>query len=393
MEFSNLVYLFNRLLKEIPSRNLYEICNKIANLTKVDDLLRTSKAFYENLRGNKLNISDVKKPKDYAFLKELETLIKPKYVAVILVGVPGSGKTTLGKKLEEIFKGIYLDQDMFNSKADRYHSSIDKKILEGKSLLILGKSHHTFHTRDKVCKILPDKYCKVFIEFFHPEGKEEYKKLCLKRVQERKHHQSLKNDNPKLKKIIDKFVKSFQPVSKKESLMGYTIRLDVTKTVDDWVEKIKKTKMLKDVSNSPKIEFPNKDKKKALYYAIRINDIKPIFETEEIRNCLHNNIKLQKEFHLTIKYFGKKGGSASESFYKALIGQKKEVICIGLFSDDKGICVLCDGDFPCSNNFAHITLGNKEGIRPFYSNQLCEKEKLIKFKTPIKLQGVIKGVF
>lgn len=80
-----------------------------------------------------------------------------------------------------------------------------------------------------------------------------------------------------------------------------------------------------------------------------------------------------------------------------LIGEinclKKEVICIGLFSDDKGICVLYDGNFPCSNNFAHITLGNKEGIRPFYSNQLCEKETLIKFKTPIKLQGVIKGVF
>ena len=139
MEFSKPVYLFDRLLKKIPSGNLYEICNKIANLTKVDDLLRTSKAFYENLRGNKLNISDVKKPTDYAFLKELETLIKPKYVAVILVGVPGSGKTTLGKKLEEIFNTIYFDQDMLNSKADQYHSFIDKKILDGEPLCRVRK--------------------------------------------------------------------------------------------------------------------------------------------------------------------------------------------------------------------------------------------------------------
>lgn len=384
-------YQFERLLGEIKfNKCLYAICNKIPQIVPKEHVLKASQVFYEYVKGNPVSFDEFKfdesNVNDINFLLELETLIKPIHIVVILMGCPGSGKTTLGKRLAEQFNGLYLDQDMFQTKAKQYHGAINQAIIEDRKLIILGKSHHLYNVRDRLYEVLPDNYFRLFIEFSRD------KEVCLSRIQNRKNHSNLNGDTPNLEKIIDYFVDSIQSVSEDESLMGYKLKLNITESVEQWMEKVHSLGFLFVCEEREpfKFKFSKTKTKKALYYSIDIEVMSPILNNLLVKECLKEHpLILQEKFHLTIKYFGKKGYPSMESFYQNMVGEQKDVICLGIFCDEKGICVLCTGDFPCSNEYAHITLGNAEGIKPFYSNELCENGELIKFETPIIVKGVI----
>lgn len=384
-------YHLERLLCQIKYKTcLYAICNKIPLITPQNEILKASFVFYKHLKDNQISYDEVKFDEgNLEFLTELETLIKPTHIVIILVGCPGSGKTTLGKRLAEHFGGLYLDQDMFKTQAKQYHGAINQAIMEDRKLIILGKSHHTYNVRGHLYKVLPDNYFRLFIEFSAD------KEVCLSRIQNRKNHQNLKSDNPDLEKIITNFVDSMQRVSDQESLMGYKLSLNVTESVEQWMEKVQSLGFLSvcDESENFKYSYRKLKTKKALYYAIDV-DMSSILNHLLVKEYLEEYpIILQEKFHLTLRYFGKNGYPGVERFYQNMVGENKDVICLGIFCDDKGLCVLCTGDFSCSNEYAHITLGNSEGVRPVYSNELCEKGELIKFETPIIVQGVISAKY
>lgn len=398
-------------------------------------------------------------------------------LVIILVGIPGSGKTTLGKLFAAKYGGIYIDQDECSagkSNQNAYHAAIEDAIYEGRTPIVLGKCHHTKKIRDLVRDLIPYSVNTVLVDFNHPVSIDEYVKLCYNRIQERgDNHPNLFASNTKLSSIISGFVKSMDPISDEEKKLSIYLPLDITKSVTEWeldifsvsskyIDNIcyvdtgnvgnvgnignvgnvdnndTNTTNTQDISNNilnnpTNIETQNnveetskltekdgkdgrgvktengKDKKdkdhkdnknkKALYYAIKFSgvDIKPILENEYVVSGLKHNKDLivQQEFHVTMEFFGRSGTVVRERPYKQLVGRGEQIRCLGVFCDEFGMAILVDSTFVHSNKYAHITIANKKGTPPVYSNKLIErnvlngKEHMIMFDKPIFLNGTV----
>lgn len=87
-------------------------------------------------------------------------------------------------------------------------------------------------------------------------------------------------------------------------------------------------------------------------------------------------LAVQRAFHITTKYFV---GDPDPVLFVALAeraGERINVTLRRVIADDKGACVVVDraaGDFPCANRHPHITLANRVGVPPKYSNELIER--------------------
>lgn len=372
-------YHLDKLLTQAKfGKCLYAICNQIPLTVPNEYIFDALYILYKQLKGDPIPSNEIGYYEHKnEFLPEFETLIKPTHFAIIMSGFPGSGKTTLGRRLSEIFGGLYLDNDMFQKKDDDYYNAINQAIMEDQKLIILGKSHHTHDERNNIYQILPDNYFRLFIEFSSD------KKIFMSRTKKRKDNLTYFN-----------YMNHFQSISKDESLMGYKLSLNVSESIDKWLDEILNLDILFQYENQNfKYNFKKLEPIKDLRYNIG-SGIYNILYHPFVQKCLQKHpIILQKKFYLTIKSFGKNAYPSAKSYYQKIIGEKKDIICLGIFYDEKGLCVLCKGDFPCSNKYAHITLGNSEGTKPFYSNELCENgfsnDELIEFETPIIVQGII----
>lgn len=82
---------------------------------------------------------------------------------------------------------------------------------------------------------------------------------------------------------------------------------------------------------------------------------------------------VQREFHLTTKYFG---GETDPVAFVALaerLGQTVQLTLESVVADGDGVAVTVrrdDASYPCANAVPHITISNRKGVPPKYSNEL-----------------------
>lgn len=109
-----------------------------------------------------------------------------------------------------------------------------------------------------------------------------------------------------------------------------------------------------------------------------------VFITEESKNMLLKMIPPEHKNvfgdHVTIEYGVDKPHPMS--------GTKVRLTILGYAVDAKGKAVFVEG-VDSQNRHPHITISTAEGVEPFYSNELLAKNRIIKLKEPITVEGTV----
>lgn len=315
--------------------------------------------------------------------------------AIILVGFPGIGKTTVGAILENVLPNYkYIDQDMCKCNPREYEAQI--KTYMKTHNLILGKCHHNKKTLNPIVKLLNDNKITFKIYNFVPESTEDIlavKTALLERIRQRKNHLSLVMDQTsegeeKIAKILDGFIASYEKPEFDYTSVDYTLdpfaisQLIVSDMdFDDsylYMESISTMQIA--YNDSMELLNPEPLKKRVLYYAISFdettnNEISNLVKSKLIK--VADDFKLQDNFHITIAYVA--NGITNETLAEvskwceknldkefeikfSMICHNNRVIAIPV-SIVNGLCVnLCP----------HLTIGVKDGVKPFESNKMLE---------------------
>ena len=115
------------------------------------------------------------------------------------------------------------------------------------------------------------------------------------------------------------------------------------------------------------------------------------------------HLKLQTKFHITMLYNREPPTEEIRMRYKEICGKNVELTITGFAIDEQGCALIVEKSFEhhemCVNVHPHISIGNKDGVKPFYNNVLVEKAKsgngatMNTFKEPIKIQGKFRYVW
>ena len=152
--------------------------------------------------------------------------MKQKYKAFIIVGFPGTGKTTLAEHLASVYDNtVVIDYDRFfdsgHADTNAYLKEIQKKIK--KHNVVLSKNHHTIESRTEVIDILKKYNIQYYIINLLPNLKDmtrvdenKFIDVLLERIQSRKNGSQLVIDEEHSRTrakniIIFGFLKKYEP--------------------------------------------------------------------------------------------------------------------------------------------------------------------------------------
>ncbi len=354
----------------------------------------------------------------------------PAIQAIVLVGPPGSGKSTLSRTLVSLLKRcgkvpIWLNQDEAGGNRKSYMDTIKRvitpTIAHSKNTpthIILDKSNTELANRKDYTslEISPA----LTVVFQNPEGDEALCEMCVERIMSRgEAHRSLRSSNPdfgknptEAKEAITKIIQSFIERSDiQDHLDESCILVDATlhpaeilRTV--WtalamsdpnasLPKFEDLMHFVDESVANSIEYErllsenNFATQKQLYACIKLSSPKEKLLALVPPAATIGKI-VQNEFHITVKYFG---GIIDPDFFvkfTSLVGTKIALHATEVVFDDKGVAIAIEPTFECSNAFPHFTIANAKGTPPVYSNELLGKTKGVK-RIPVNV--ILEGVF
>jgi len=134
-------------------------------------------------------------------------------VYIVLVGIPGSGKTTIGSQLvinalQNGIKAVYIDQDMMFGNAKYFEEKCKLYLNSDYQLIVNGKCNTTNFSRENSLKHINDDTELLIVKIHEDNLSENDIKECVQRITERKYHTSL--FAKKAEEIVTNFYRSFE---------------------------------------------------------------------------------------------------------------------------------------------------------------------------------------
>lgn len=293
---------------------------------------------------------DVKCHTYVPLLREHIKLDKPDKVIIMLYGDELCGKDALSKLIYDAYGGVIINTSYSDMSAKKdlrkYVYDIQSAMYDDHNIIILNHTNHKMNIRKEIYRIA-NSYRIVILDF------ESDSKMMQPLTFDEK------TDNTYM--LVEHGI-----VSK--------LNLSQSNTISDH-------KQLKKYYNASYIGVEVLDSKTLLSHPI----------VEQVINE-YKDMKIQDEFHVTIEYFGFKQDDLVKNKYNDVVNTKIDIICLGICADEYGIAVLVENNMNSRNDYAHITIGNKERTA-VYSNELIKNTILTTckmFETPLVLNGCIR---
>lgn len=346
-------------------------------------------------------------------------------IVTIIIGIPGTGKSTLAAMLSTILPGINLEQDMFagssNPKKD-YHAAIHRHASDQTCKhLVLSKVNHTEIMRQEARDILNEvgRPCQIYyVEFEHRSVDFYVERITLRG---RSHRTLYPSDTTR--GVIFRFLKEAKanPLTDEEELTA--LRIDPENSKEDNFRQVVEflasngiidielndetiDTALKNVTayEESNLEFalsvPEKPVKSKppkiatlLYDALAFQasdvlGIQPMIETALVdKEC-------KTEFHMTVTFYTKDKPVRTDLIF----GEEVPINVIGYVSDEKATTLIIEKSehivrLQVQADIPHITFALANGVKPFYSNELvkrCVAENTVQmFDEPVTLVGIV----
>lgn len=312
------------------------------------------------------------------------------------VGAQGSGKSTLARALFVLLTKAgqhprWVNQDEAGNR-NNFLAAIRQATNKdaGVTHLIIDKMNLDERTNNDY-KDLP---MTVTVAFTHPDGENAMIEECFRRVVDRgSGHRTIripdhltpverKAELNKIRKFLSDAVRSCMTPDD-----DTVVELDVTVDLVTMLQQIWPKLQTNGLHVLPKLEVKDAEEaialsqeyerllcdqpKAPIYAAIAIKD--PAALLKVVPNDMLQGKNVQSAFHVTTKYFV---GDPDPVFFvrlAKLVGKEITLTLRSVVSDPKGTAIVVrneNDEFPCANPIAHITVANRAGIPPRYSNEL-----------------------
>lgn len=323
---------------------------------------------------------------------------------VKFVGAQGCGKSTLSRAFYALlqkanYRPRWVNQDesgnrnkflaslrqATHAEAGVTHLLIDKMNLD-------ARMNHDYDN-------LP---LSLTVSWYHPDGENALYNVCIERVLGRgSGHRTIRIDptlSPQERQAEERNIRAFvrkavhaceAPQDSSEVLL----ELDITAPLEEMVRMmwnklqesgtntlpaITDADIAEAIALAHRYEALLRDLPKApLYACIGLPDAK---EVEKLLSLVPQELLegqvVQSEFHVTTKFFGGETDPVMFVLLAERLGQSVTVTLETVVADGDGVAVTVrkdDASFPCANPIAHITIANRKGVPPRYSNELISE--------------------
>lgn len=331
-----------------------------------------------------VNTVDKSKRFSYDLYTEWKTLTSAynynrEQIVVILVGIPGSGKTTIGSQLQAnlVVNGInavYTDQDLFHGDNKAYGENLQSLCSnENYKVVIQGRSNINAHQREFARSFVTGQRIIYVVTRVDEAGVEE----CISRVKSREFHQFLKAD--KAEAVCKSFLSSFEMIGEKElDENSSVIELDLLSSIESKVNTVLgKIRELGGFQSA--IEFGIYPKwVMCNYISIKLEygEMLQKLDFETFNGLTADFDKVIRDVHVTLWHRN------SGDFMKGIqasnwVGKKVVVRCEKICWNDEIAALFLtieDLEVKSSNKWPHVTLKRKKGVPPVNSNFILEGE-------------------
>ena len=278
----------------------------------------------------------------------------------MMIGLPGSGKTTAAKILEKSNKNI---KRISKDEVGNVKESIDimkNELAQGNSV-IFDKCNQVKMDRDGIIQIAKEFDADVhFIILDTPIDE------CVKRAERRKDHENLPPEKAKI--VIEDIANSYEKVSQEDAEKGIDF-IDVIKNPQEASTLVKKYE-LENLTKKAGLVFPH-------HLMAAVLNHESIEKIKGLPITLKNDDPMKTCHHTTLWFH--KEAKISSGFVEKHPSEKDVVVKpLGIIRDDKCETLLVSvGDelYQCGgNNRLHITLALADNIPPSYSNHLIRSK-------------------
>lgn len=434
----NLWYIKMRAVREILKKRKNNICleHRLRNLhieiDNLDNFIIKMKAFNSWLHNNlsdedwhTLQDSFLKLLDKFSLVPEttyLEIINSSKIdiheqLQIILMGIPGSGKSTIGRTLTTLFNGIFINQDDFEGKAQKFHNKIsDSSKSSNKETLIIDKSMHNMSVRKNALEALNKKGRVIIIQFQHPEdddGIENQIKLCIERIIKRgDKHKSLKCSKVDPSFVLNNiFKKQYQPLSPTEInsvelVINVNMILSPFEILKHIINILEENQLCNSFDDQKIVHALNlsleieeslnnyENNQQVGYWALKVmnNDITKFIPSSFLENYSSLFKIFTDNHHVTLKFLKRNDKSFDETEFQKINNQQINIQIKGFAFNDKigAFVVIIPSYIYCDNKIPHITMALIDGIKPVESNiMLQEEHTFIEFDSPINIETIV----